>query len=74
MNHSASPLSEVVSTALATTNLSDRQIESLTGISRATLKRKLADNGKFTIAEIERIAELIGIRTSQLIARSEDAA
>jgi len=68
------PLSEVVGNALESTGLSDRQIEAKTGISRLTLKRRLADGSKFTVAELERIATLTDTRVSVLVALAEETA
>ena len=68
------PLSEVVGNALESTGLSDRQIEAKTGISRLTLKRRLADGSKFTVAELERIATLTDTRVSALVALAEETA
>lgn len=72
--NSTSPISAVVADALTDAGLNHKQVEVATGISRATLARKLADESRFTLGEIERIARILGITPEELVGRRGVAA
>lgn len=71
---STPPPSAVVADALSGAGLSNRKVEQTTGISRQTLARKLADESRFTLDELERIARILGIEVAELVARRGRAA
>ena len=72
-HHTLDSLAGVVREALGATDLSDREIERRTGISRTTLDRRLAD-GDFRLSQLSRIAHLLEVPAWKLLKRASEAA
>ena len=72
-NTPSAALGSVVATELEQAGLSLRDAADVVGIPRTTLKRRL-DFGGFTVPERERIASLLEVSVSALVAKAEDAA
>lgn len=66
-------LAQVARDELDALDLSDREIERLTGISRDTLKRRIA-SGALYGGDLIKIAGLLGVPLSVLVARAEGRA
>lgn len=63
----------VVLAAIEAAGMTQLGVSDATGIPRATLIRRLKGQSAFTIAELEAIAEVLGIAVSQLLVSAESA-
>jgi len=66
-------LAEVVSAAIKTAGLSQREVASRTGIPMSTLSRRLTGRGRpFFVGELFDIGDVIGVSASEPLAAAED--
>jgi transcriptional regulator with XRE-family HTH domain len=63
-----------VETAIAEAGQTHLGVSEATGIPRTTLLRRLKGQSSFAVDELERIAEVIGVPVSQILAKAEAAA
>ncbi|MGW3545857.1 helix-turn-helix domain-containing protein [Nocardia niigatensis] len=67
-------LAEVVKDAIAEAGLTQKEVRNHAGIAETTWERRIACPGTFKYSELMRVAEAVGCRTSELIARTEQRA
>jgi transcriptional regulator with XRE-family HTH domain len=72
-NPTTNRLGEVIAEAMHEAGISENQAALRSGISRQTLRRRLA-GGNFTATELVAIASILDTRASRLYARAEETA
>lgn len=70
MNTPTKALGEVVASALVEAGLTPNKAARRSGIPRSTLERRLV-TGDFKYSELEQVASLLGVATSELTRRAE---
>jgi transcriptional regulator with XRE-family HTH domain len=60
-------IADRIKDAMETSGISVSKLAELTGIPRMTLSRRLANPTTFTLGELVRIAEVLGITTESLV-------
>lgn len=73
MNTPTKTLGEVIRAEMIARGVSENTAAMTSGISRQTLRRRLA-SGDFTTTELLALADVIGCTASDLMARAEQAA
>jgi transcriptional regulator with XRE-family HTH domain len=59
--------------AMARLAINQSDVTAATGMTPATLSRKLSGQGRFTVAEVADIADCLGITVSELARRAEQS-
>lgn len=67
----AEALASVVSKAVKTANLSQREVADRTGIPLVTLNRRLTGRSAFTVPEVASVAEVLGLSVVEIFLRVE---
>lgn len=67
-NHYSATSANAVREAMEAAGITVRQLADRAGMRQTTLGRNLADDGSFTVGQLDRIAAALGVEVSTLVA------